>query len=79
MIFCCTKKLLTLLGLKTKDLSQPPLQEIPDMAEWYGNLFFLDRRKCLIVTHARTLYTGLLFDVDTRRPSLPRSARSAAP
>jgi hypothetical protein len=33
------------------------------MAEWYCNLFFLDRRKCLIMTHARTLYTGLLFDV----------------
>jgi hypothetical protein len=63
VIFCCTKKLQKLLSLKTKDFSQPPAQEIPDMAEWYCNLMHFERRKCLMFTHARSLYTVLLFDV----------------
>jgi hypothetical protein len=60
MIFCCSQKLQKLLGLKEKNLS-PPLAD--EAAEWYCNLAFFERRKCLIFTHGSTLYTILVLDV----------------
>jgi hypothetical protein len=36
--------------------------------EWYANLLWIDRRKCLLFTNAHTLYTCLAVDV--RKPQL---------
>lgn len=64
MILRCTKKLL--------DVIRPAqlATENPDGNDWYGNLLVLDRRKCLLITHADTLFT--IFEPDVRAPN-PRS------
>jgi hypothetical protein len=32
-------------------------------SEWYGNPLWLDRRKCILITHAETLFSFLAADV----------------
>ncbi len=62
MILRCTKKLLDVIRpeqLATRE---------PDGNDWYGNLLVLDRRKCLLLTHADTLFT--IFEPDVRAPDL---------
>ena len=65
MILRCTKKLLTVIR---------PRQLIdctPDGEDWYANLLWLSGRKCLLLTHAATLFTVLEADVraaDLRDP-----------
>ena len=58
----CTKKLLDVIRPE-----QLATQE-PDGSDWYGNLLVLDRRKCLLLTHADTLFT--IFEPDVRAPDL---------
>lgn len=52
VILRCTKKVLAIIG---------PPPELPESAtdgdEWYANLLRLDRRQCLLLTHAVTLFT----------------------
>ena len=38
----------------------------PDGDDWYANLLVLERRKCLLLTHAETLFT--IFEPDVRAP-----------
>jgi len=56
----CTKKLLDVIRPE-----QLATQE-PDGSDWYGNLLVLDRRKCMLLTHADTLFT--IFEPDVRAP-----------
>ena len=56
----CTGKLLNLLGKQSVRLVEAP----PKSDDWYANLLWLDRRKCLLITHAGTLFS--LFVVDVR-------------
>lgn len=53
MVIRCTEKLFRLLG------ESPP--QAPDapagLLEWYCNLIWIDRRKCLLFTHANTLFS----------------------
>ena len=58
----CTKKLLDVICPE-----QLATQE-PDGSDWYGNLLVLDRRKCLLLTHADSLFT--IFEPDVRAPDL---------
>ena len=58
MILRCTKKLLTLIG--PRQLIDRP----PDGEDWYANLLWLSGRKCLLLTHAATLFT--VFGADVR-------------
>ncbi|MGO9333550.1 MAG: DUF6933 domain-containing protein [Acidimicrobiales bacterium] len=58
----CTKKLLDVIRPE-----QLATQE-PDGSDWYGNLLVLDRRKCMLLTHADTLFT--IFEPDVRAPDL---------
>jgi len=51
----CTAKLLSELKLQSKDV----LQTSVDVNSWHANLFVIDRRKCVIFTHDRTLYSFL--------------------
>jgi hypothetical protein len=54
----CTQKLL-------KELGSPPLQS-PDtspntgLGNWYANLLRIDRRKCILFTNEKTLYSFLM-------------------
>ena len=51
MVLRCTKKLL--------DVLRPPEVSAlePCDEDWYANLLVLDRRKCLLLTHAATLFS----------------------
>ena len=62
MILRCTKKLLDVIRpeqLAARD---------PDPDDWYANLVFMDRRKCLLLTHAESLFT--IFEPDVRATEL---------
>jgi hypothetical protein len=60
MVVRCTGKLLNLLGKGSVTLVDTPA----DDGDWYANLLWLDRRKCLLITHAGTLFS--LFVADLR-------------
>jgi hypothetical protein len=58
VILRCTKKLLAVIGPSL--LAEPP--PAPDAEDWYANLLWSGRRKCLLMTHAATLFT--IFEPD---------------
>lgn len=62
MVVRCTARLLKLLA-PTEDSDVSPT---PD--DWYANLLWIDRRKCVLVVHADTLFP--VFAVDVRKPQL---------
>ena len=68
MILRCTKKLLTVIR---------PQQQLtdctPDGEDWYANLLWLNGRKCLLLTHAATLFT--VFEPDVRVAELRDAGR----
>jgi len=66
VVLRCTKKLL--------DVLRPPEVSAlePCDEDWYANLLVLDRRKCLLLTHAATLFS--VFESDVRVGQL-RSTR----
>jgi hypothetical protein len=49
----CTKKMLDLLGGRSVTLSELP----PSDDDWYLNLVWIERQKCLLLTHAGTLFS----------------------
>ncbi len=57
MIVRCTARLLTLLTPGEVAGVSPA----PD--DWYANFIWIDRRKCLLVVHADTLFSVFLADV----------------
>lgn len=65
MVVRCTKRLLDLLGAAVIPAERPP-----DHDDWYANLLWIDRRKCLLVVHAGTLFPVFRADirVDQLRP-----------
>ncbi len=64
VILRCTRKLLRLLG--TRPAADPG--PAPDAEDWYANLRWHDRRKCLLLTHAGTLFT--VFEAGVRAADL---------
>jgi hypothetical protein len=56
----CTAKLLKLLGPRGGAL----VEAEPGVDDWYANVFAVERRKCLLLLHADTLFSVL--DVDVR-------------
>jgi hypothetical protein len=60
----CTVKLLRLLDVRPADL--PELA--PHEDDWYVNLLWFERRKCLLLTHAGTSFS--VFVPDVRKPDL---------
>jgi hypothetical protein len=52
VVLRCTGKLLALLGGRAVALSEPPASD----DDWYANLLWVDRRKCLLLAHAGTLF-----------------------
>ena len=69
MILRCTKKLLTVIG------SRQLIDRTPDGEDWYANLLWLSGRKCLLITHAATLFT--VFEADV--PDARAAAATLAP
>ena len=61
----CTARLLKLLG-PTAMLEDAAVSE----DDWYANLLWLDRRKCLLLVHAGTLFP--IFAVNLRKPQLTK-------
>lgn len=53
----CTAKVLALLGV-----SEPAIGEAC-ARDWYAHLVWIDRRKCLLVTHAGTLFPVFMPNV----------------
>jgi hypothetical protein len=51
VILRCTKKLLEVL--RAGRVAEPA----PDVGDWYASLLWFDRRKCLLVTRAGTLFS----------------------
>ena len=57
MILRCTAKARALLG--RRDLVEPATGD----DEWYLNVLWFDRRKCLLLVHANTLFAVFVADV----------------
>ena len=53
VILRCTKKLLTVIGPALVTEPAPA----PGTEDWYANLLWFDRRKCLLLTHSATLFS----------------------
>lgn len=62
MILRCTKKLLDVIRPKQLTTAEPGDDD------WYANLLVFNRRKCLLLTHAGTLFT--IFKPDLRASDL---------
>lgn len=59
MILRCTAKMLALLGVRAGALREVPSSD----DDWYLNLLWIERRKCLLLTHAGTLFPMFVADV----------------
>jgi hypothetical protein len=55
----CTRKMLELLGRRSVTLSELP----PSDDDWYLNLVWIERQKCLPLTHTGTLFSVLRVGV----------------
>jgi hypothetical protein len=64
VVLRCTAKILSLLGMGSKDL----VTVEPSGDDWYANLLWLDRRKCLLLAHAGTFFS--VFAPDIRKSGL---------
>lgn len=59
MIVRCTKRLLDLLGGRRLATAQPEPRE----DDWYANLLWVDGKKCLLLTHAGTLFSVFVSEI----------------
>jgi hypothetical protein len=64
MLLRCTTKMLALLGVRPAAL----VEAAPTDDDWYLNLLWIERRKCLLFTHAGTLFP--IFVADVRKADL---------
>ena len=64
MIVRCTKKMLHLLGARSVSVEEFPATD----DDWYLDLIWFDRRKCLLLVHAGTLFS--VFRADVRSAEL---------
>ena len=62
VILRCTTRLLDLLRADESTL----VDADPSDEDWYANLLWIDRRKCLLLTHAGTLFPVFIADVRAR-------------
>ena len=60
MILRCTARLMKLLAGR----GGLPVEAPPGVDDWYGHLFVVERRKCLVLVHADTLFS--VIDTDVR-------------
>ena len=67
----CTAKVLALLGV-----SEPAIGEACEQ-DWYAHLIRTDRRKCLLVTHAGTLFSVFMPNVTAVGPPVVSAIQAA--
>jgi hypothetical protein len=60
----CTARFLRLIG----DRGGPLAEVAPAKDDWYANLLIIERRKCLLIVHADTLFA--VFEPDVRAAQL---------
>ena len=60
IVIRCTAKVLKELGIKKSELSLVN-EFVEPLKDWYVNLFYIDRKKCLIFTEAHSLFTFIVF------------------
>jgi hypothetical protein len=60
----CTKRMLDLLGCRSVALGEFP----PSDDDWYLNLLWIDRQKCILLTHSGTLFS--IFRANVRSADL---------
>ncbi|HXY16849.1 MAG TPA: hypothetical protein VEH79_01615 [Gaiellaceae bacterium] len=60
----CTTRMLTLLGVRATTLADGP----PSQDDWCLNLLWIECRKCLLLTHAETLFP--VFAADSRKAEI---------
>ncbi len=78
MVLRCTGKVLKLLGVNARSLSD--FAATPD--DWYLNLLWIGGRKCLLLTHSGTLFSIFIPDVRKKQmqsigPFVAEHARQA--
>ena len=73
MIVRCTKKMLDLLGGRSVAVGEFPATD----DDWYLDLIWFDRRKCLLLVHAGTLFP--VFRADVRSPRLRPPGHNPVP
>lgn len=64
VILRCTARLIDLIGRRGVMLVDAPATD----EDWYANLRWIDRRKCLLLTHAGTLFS--IFAAHVRKPDV---------
>lgn len=65
MIVRCTAKIREFIDARSNATSAPL---DPSDADWYANLLWFDHKKCLLLTHAGTLFS--IFAADVRKADL---------
>jgi hypothetical protein len=55
----CTQKLIKAIGLQNSDLTEVETQA-DNLGDWYANLLYISRRKCVLFTNEKTLYSFLI-------------------
>ncbi len=61
MILRCTSRMLELVGSNSLLVDRPA-----DDDDWYANAFYVERKKCFLLVHARTLFSAITLDVAVR-------------
>jgi hypothetical protein len=64
VVLRCTKKLLALINPAGPAIPAPA----PSPQDWYANLLWVDRRKCLLLTDSATLFS--IFEADVHAADL---------
>jgi hypothetical protein len=65
LLLRCAARLLKLIG----DRGGPLTDAVPADDDWYANVLTIERRKCLLLVHAETLFAVLGTAVFARRIS----------
>lgn len=63
MILHCTQRLLDEMSISKSDLADAPESE----EDWYAHLFYMVRKKYVIFTHAETLFTFIVPDLNREK------------
>jgi hypothetical protein len=64
VILRCTARLIELIGCRGDSIVDAPAAD----DDWYANVLWIDRRKCVLLTHAETLFS--VFAADVRKADL---------
>jgi hypothetical protein len=72
VILRCTARLLDLLDMRDATL----VDDAASDEDWYANVLWIDRRKCLLLTHAGTLFPVFAAARSWCGPTAPAQATS---